>query len=60
LPRATNVVPIPWTKRRTCLEDNIGALDIEPTAVDRARIGAELPQAAGDRHDRSGMPAINR
>ncbi len=42
-----DVVPIPGTKRRTYLEDNIGALDVTLTADDLARLGALEP--AGDR-----------
>jgi aryl-alcohol dehydrogenase-like predicted oxidoreductase len=47
------------TKRRTYLEDNVGALDVELTADDLARLD-ELPQAAGDRYDRTGMQTVNR
>ncbi len=44
-----DVVPIPGTKRRRYLEDNVGALDIELTADDLARVdGAGV--AAGDRY----------
>ncbi|MEA2185501.1 MAG: hypothetical protein QOK16_512 [Solirubrobacteraceae bacterium] len=59
LARGDDVVPIPGTKRRTYLEDNVGALDVELTADDLARLD-ELPQAAGDRYDRTGMQTVNR
>ena len=42
-----DVVPIPGTKRRTYLEDNVGALDVTLTADDLERLGAL--EAAGDR-----------
>jgi aryl-alcohol dehydrogenase-like predicted oxidoreductase len=60
LAQGDDVVPIPGTKRRTYLEDNIGALDVELTADDLTRIDNELPAAAGDRYDRSGMQTVNR
>ncbi|HZM39896.1 MAG TPA: aldo/keto reductase [Acidimicrobiales bacterium] len=34
-----DVVPIPGTKRRKYLEENVGALDVELTADDMARLG---------------------
>jgi aryl-alcohol dehydrogenase-like predicted oxidoreductase len=47
-----DVVPIPGTKRRTYLEENVGALDVELTAEDMATIDAVLPPGitAGDRY----------
>jgi aryl-alcohol dehydrogenase-like predicted oxidoreductase len=47
-----DVVPIPGTKRVRYLEDNIGALDVELTNDDLARIDAVAPvgAAAGDRY----------
>jgi aryl-alcohol dehydrogenase-like predicted oxidoreductase len=44
-----DVAPIPGTKRRTYLEDNIGALDVELTADDLAGLQA-LATAKGDRY----------
>jgi aryl-alcohol dehydrogenase-like predicted oxidoreductase len=52
-------VPIPGTKRRSYLEQNAAAADVELTADDLARIDAELPKAAGDRYDEAGMAAVN-
>jgi aryl-alcohol dehydrogenase-like predicted oxidoreductase len=54
-----DIVPIPGTKRRTYLEDNAAAADVELTAEDLERIDAELPAAAGDRYDEAGMASIN-
>jgi aryl-alcohol dehydrogenase-like predicted oxidoreductase len=44
------IVPIPGTKRRHRLEENVGALDVELTADELAAIGAALPHAVGDRY----------
>jgi aryl-alcohol dehydrogenase-like predicted oxidoreductase len=60
LAQGDDVVPIPGTKRRTYLEQNAAAIDVELTAEDLARIGAELPAAAGERYDEAGMAAVNR
>jgi aryl-alcohol dehydrogenase-like predicted oxidoreductase len=47
-----DVVPIPGTKRRTYLEENIGACDIALTDADLARLDALAPRgvAAGSRY----------
>ncbi|WP_280270157.1 aldo/keto reductase [Nocardia wallacei] len=44
--RGADVVPIPGTKRRTYLEQNVAAVDIELSADDVARIEAAAPAAA--------------
>jgi aryl-alcohol dehydrogenase-like predicted oxidoreductase len=59
LAQGEDVVPIPGTKRRSYLEQNAGAVDVELGAEDLARIDAELPKAAGDRYDEAGMAAVN-
>ena len=59
LARGEDLVPIPGTKRRSYLEENAGAVDVELTNEDLARIDAELPEAAGDRYDESGMATVN-
>ena len=53
------LVPIPGTKRRTYLEQNAAAVDVELSDDDLARIDAELPAVAGARYDEVGMAAIN-
>jgi len=60
LAQGEDVVPIPGTKRRTYLEENWGALDVELTQDDLERIEAELPAPAGDRYDAAGMTTVNR
>ncbi len=59
LAQGDDLVPIPGTKRRTYLEQNAGAADIELTADDLARIDAEVPRAAGDRYNEAGMASVN-
>ena len=59
LARGDDLVPIPGTKRRAYLEQNAGAIDVELTAKDLARIDAELPKVAGERYDEAGMAAVN-
>jgi aryl-alcohol dehydrogenase-like predicted oxidoreductase len=60
LAQGEDIAAIPGTKRRTYLEDNLGAVDVELTADDLARIDAEVPEAKGDRYDRTGMTTVNR
>ena len=59
LAQGDDLVPIPGTKRRTYLEENAAAADIELTPDDLARIDAELPRAAGKRYDEAGMASVN-
>ena len=59
LARGDDLVPIPGTKRRTYLEQNAAAVDVELTADDMARIDSELPDAAGERYDKAGMATVN-
>jgi aryl-alcohol dehydrogenase-like predicted oxidoreductase len=52
LSQGDDVVPIPGTKRRTYLEDNAGASEVELDGADLARIEEAFPKhaAAGDRY----------
>ena len=59
LARGDDLVPIPGTKRRPYLEQNAGAVDVELTEEELARIDAELPKAVGERYDEAGMAAVN-
>ena len=59
LAQGQDIVPIPGTKRRAYLEENLGAADVVLTADDLARLDAELPAAAGERYDTSGMTTLN-
>jgi aryl-alcohol dehydrogenase-like predicted oxidoreductase len=57
LSRGDDVVPIPGTKRRTYLEQNAAAGDVELTADDLAELDS-LGEAAGDRY--ADMSSVNR
>jgi aryl-alcohol dehydrogenase-like predicted oxidoreductase len=57
LSRGGDVVPIPGTKRRSYLEQNAAAAEVELTADDLQRLDA-LGEAAGDRY--ADMSAIGR
>jgi aryl-alcohol dehydrogenase-like predicted oxidoreductase len=59
LAQGEDLVPIPGTKRRSYLEQNAGAVDVELTDDDLARIDDDLPEAAGERYDEVGMGAVN-
>jgi aryl-alcohol dehydrogenase-like predicted oxidoreductase len=61
LSRGDDVVPIPGTKRRAYLEENVGALNVTLTAEDLSRIDAMLPSgaAAGERYAPAQMQALN-
>jgi aryl-alcohol dehydrogenase-like predicted oxidoreductase len=59
LAQGDDVVPIPGTKRRSYLEQNAEAVEVEITDADIGRIESELPEAAGDRYDPAGMRSIH-
>jgi aryl-alcohol dehydrogenase-like predicted oxidoreductase len=52
LSRGEDVVPIPGTKRRQYLEENVGAADVQLTPEDLERIESAFPKGAtaGDRY----------
>jgi aryl-alcohol dehydrogenase-like predicted oxidoreductase len=57
-----DIVPIPGTKRRAYLDENIGALFLQLTADDLRRICEAAPKgaAAGERYPAQAMAAVNR
>jgi aryl-alcohol dehydrogenase-like predicted oxidoreductase len=59
LAQGDDIVPIPGTKRRTYLEENAAAADIELSNEDLARIDQELPEVSGERYEEVGMAAVN-
>ena len=59
LAQGEDIVPIPGTKRRTYLEQNAAAVDVQLTEDDLRRIEAELPAVSGDRYDEAGMASVN-
>ena len=62
LAQGDDIVPIPGTKRRKYLEENIDALDVRLTAADLRRIEAAFPPgaAAGERYPEAMMKAVGR
>jgi len=59
LAQGEDIVPIPGTKRRTYLEENLAAVEVELTPEDLDRIGEFVGGAAGERYDPSGMATLN-
>jgi aryl-alcohol dehydrogenase-like predicted oxidoreductase len=62
LAQGEDIVPIPGTKRRKYLEQNLGAPDVELSDDDLKRINEVAPQgaAAGTRYPEAMMSAVNR
>jgi aryl-alcohol dehydrogenase-like predicted oxidoreductase len=62
LAQGEDIVPIPGTKRRKYLEENVAALDVVISPQDRKRIDEIAPKgvAAGMRYPESAMAAVNR
>src|SRR5437773_3262109 len=61
LAQGRDIVPIPGTKRRKYLEENVGALELKLTAGDRRQIEEVFPTgaAAGLRYPEQMMKAVN-
>ena len=60
LSQGEDIVPIPGTKRRTRLEENVGAVDIELSADELREIADALPEASGERYPEQMMAIIDR
>jgi aryl-alcohol dehydrogenase-like predicted oxidoreductase len=62
LAQGEDIIPIPGTKRRKYLEENVGALKVKLTPQDLRRIDEVAPHgaAAGTRYPESMMAAVNR
>ncbi len=62
LAQGEDIVPIPGTKRRSYLEENVAALDIELSPGEVAEISSALPPgvASGPRYPEYSMQAVNR
>ena len=60
LAQGTHIIPIPGTKRRVYLEENLGALSIQLSASDLERINEAMPAgaAAGLRYPEPQMKAV--
>ncbi len=61
LAQGKDIIPIPGTKRRKYLKENIGALEVELTASDLERINELAPPgvAAGMRYPEALMRMVN-
>jgi aryl-alcohol dehydrogenase-like predicted oxidoreductase len=59
LSRGEQIVPIPGTKRRSYLEENLAAADLELSAEESERIAEAVPAAAGERYPAEAMRAVN-
>jgi aryl-alcohol dehydrogenase-like predicted oxidoreductase len=61
LAQGEDIVPIPGTKQRRYLEENVGALDVELTGADLEEIEEVAPKGAavGDRYNEAAMRTIN-
>lgn len=62
LAQGEDMAPIPGTKRRKYLEENLAAADVALTPADLAGLNAAFPLgvAAGERYNEGGMRAVNR
>jgi len=62
LAQGDDIVPIPGTKRRKYLEENVGALDVKLSKEDLRRIDEVFPQqaAAGERYPEHVMALVDR
>jgi aryl-alcohol dehydrogenase-like predicted oxidoreductase len=60
LAQGNDIVPIPGTKRRARLEENVGALDVALTGDESRQIAAALPSAAGLRYPAEAMRSVGR
>jgi aryl-alcohol dehydrogenase-like predicted oxidoreductase len=62
LAQGDDIVPIPGTKRRKYLEENVGALDVHLSPSQLAALSAAFPlhAAAGERYPAASMAALDR
>jgi aryl-alcohol dehydrogenase-like predicted oxidoreductase len=62
LAQGEDIVPIPGTKRRKYLEENVAAMEVELTSEELRRIESAFPldAAAGERYPEAAMKAVNR
>jgi aryl-alcohol dehydrogenase-like predicted oxidoreductase len=62
LAQGNDIVPIPGTKRRKYIEENVGALEVKLTSEDLRRLDEAFPSdaVAGPRYPENMMAAVNR
>ena len=60
LAQGEDIVPIPGTRHRDRLEENVAAVDVELTSDDLREIAEALPEAVGTRYSAASMAQLNR
>jgi aryl-alcohol dehydrogenase-like predicted oxidoreductase len=60
LAQADDIIPIPGTRRRSRLEENVAAIDVELSPAELIEIADALPQASGPRYPQAMMEAVGR
>jgi aryl-alcohol dehydrogenase-like predicted oxidoreductase len=60
LNRGADIVPIPGTKRRRYLEENVGATEVELTDEETEQIASALPEPSGMRYTEEMMRSVGR
>jgi aryl-alcohol dehydrogenase-like predicted oxidoreductase len=60
LAQGEDIVPIPGTRRRARLEENVAAADVQLTAEDLAEIADALPEPVGARYSEQTMALLGR
>ena len=61
LAQGTDIVPIPGTKRRTYLEENVAAVEVTLSSAEIEKLSNAIPRgaASGDRYVATSMKALN-
>ena len=59
LAQGEDIVPIPGTKRRERLEENVGAVDVELSDDELREIADALPEASGERYPEQMMAIVD-
>lgn len=60
LDRGPDIVPIPGTKRRKYLRENVASAGVKLTAADRQYLDESLPPVSGSRYSEQAMKMIDR
>ncbi len=60
LGQGSDIVPIPGTRQRSRLEENLGALTLHCSREELRELSATLPLAAGERYHAAGMAVIDQ
>jgi aryl-alcohol dehydrogenase-like predicted oxidoreductase len=60
LHQGEDIVPIPGTKRRSYLEQNVAAADVNLEAAELAQLAGALKQVAGPRYSKERMATVDR